>query len=221
MRGILLSAIGLAGCLTAGAAQAQVAATFVEAPSREQVAAAFPAKAKAAGQSGAVDLSCTTAAGGRLKDCAVIGEDPRGAGFGQAARQLARGMRVAGVSTGTEVRVPVNFSADVLKADFTAKTPKWAAMPAAADFQATIPKHEGGPNAIRVTLVCDVQAGGALAGCAVDREEPAGQGFGEGVLALASKFKVEPWSAEGLPIVGSKVRVPVRYELKPVDQASR
>lgn len=221
MRGTLLTAIGLAGGLTAGAAQAQVAATFVEAPTRDQVAAAFPAKAKAAGQSGAVDLSCTAARDGRLKDCAVIGEQPRGMGFGQAARQLARSMRVTGVPTGTEVKAPVNFSADVLKADFTAKTPKWAATPAAADFQATIPKHEGGPNAIRVTLVCDVQAGGVLSGCAVDREEPAGQGFGQGVLALASKFKVEPWSAEGLPVVGSKVRVPVRYDLKPVDQASR
>lgn len=194
---------------------------MVEAPSRDQVAAAFPAKAKAAGLSGAVDLSCTAASSGELKDCTVIGENPRGHGFGQAARQLARHMRVTGVRAGTEVKAPVNFSADLLKADFTAKTPKWAAMPQAADFQATIPKHENGPNAIRVVLVCDVQAGGTLSGCAVDKEEPAGQGFGQGVLALASKFKVEPWSAEGLPIVGSKVRLPVRYDLKPVDQASR
>ncbi|WP_309089444.1 TonB family protein [Phenylobacterium sp.] len=221
MRGTLLSVIGLTGAFAAGPAAAQVAATFVEAPSREQVAAAFPAKAKADGQSGVVALSCTAAMDGRLKDCVVIGEEPRGKGFGAAARQLARSMRVAGARSGDEVRVPVNFSADVLKADFTAKTPKWTAMPSTADFQATIPKHEGGPNAIRVTLVCDVQAGGALSGCTVDREEPAGQGFGQGVLALASKFKVEPWSAEGLPTVGAKVRLPVRYDLKPVDQASR
>ncbi|MCR5872964.1 hypothetical protein LRS10_01370 [Phenylobacterium sp. J426] len=221
MRTTLLTLITAGAALVAGAASAQVAATFVEAPSRERVAAAFPAKAKAAGLSGAVDLSCTATSGGGLKDCSVIGETPRGHGFGQAARQLAHGMRVSGVATGVEVKVPVNFQADLLKADFTARTPKWTAMPEAADFQATIPKHEDGPNAVRVVLVCDVQAGGVLSGCAVDKEEPAGQGFGQGVLALAPKFKVEPWSAEGLPIVGSKVRVPVRYDLKPVSQAAR
>jgi len=209
------------GALAAGAAAAQVPATFVEAPSVEQVAAAYPAKAKAAGLSGAVDLSCTVAPAGRLKDCAVLGEAPRGEGFGQAARQLARSMKVTGAALGSEVRVPVSFAPGVLQPGFTAKTPKWAAMPAPSDFQATIPKHEDGPNAIRVVLVCDVLAGGSLTGCTVDREEPAGQGFGEGVLALASKFKVEPWSAEGLPTVGAKVRVPVRYDLKPVNQASR
>lgn len=222
MRSTLLVLLSAGGALAAGQAAAQaVPVSFTEAPSAAQVAAAFPAKAKAAGVSGAVDLSCTATHDDRLKDCAVVGEDPRGYGFGQAARVLARSMRVAGARSGDEVRVPVNFSADLLKPGFTAKTPKWAAMPGAADFQATIPKHEDGPNAIRVVLVCDVQAGGALSGCVVDREEPAGQGFGDGVLALASKFKVEPWSAEGLPTVGAKVRVPVRYDLKPVSQASR
>ncbi len=217
----LFTLIGAGGVLAAGAAQAQVPATFVEAPSVDQVAAVFPARAKAAGLSGAVDLSCTVVFGGRLKDCAVLGEEPRGAGFGQAARQLARTMKVTGAALGSEVRVPVSFTADLFKPGFTAKTPKWAAMPAASDFQATIPKHEDGPNAIRVVLVCDVLAGGALSGCAVDKEEPAGQGFGQGVLALASKFRVEPWSAEGMPTVGGKVRLPVRYDLKPVNQAAR
>lgn len=222
MRHTLLALLSAGGALVAGQAAAQfVPADIVEAPTTAEVAAAFPAKAKAGGVSGAVDLTCTVAAKGRLKDCAVLGEEPRGFSFGPAARKLAHEMRVEGPGLGDEVKVPVNFSAEVLKPGFTAKTPKWAAMPAAADFQATIPKHEGGPNAIRVVLVCDVQAGGALSGCVVDREEPAGQGFGEGVLALASKFKVEPWSAEGLPTVGAKVRVPVRYDLKPVNQAAR
>lgn len=222
MRYTFLALLSAGGALAAGQAAAQfVPANIVEAPSAAQVAAAFPAKAKDGGVSGAVDLSCTVAGAGRLKDCAVLGEQPRGYGFGPAARKLAREMRVEGAGVGDEVKVPVNFSADLLKPGFTAKTPKWAAMPAPTDFQATIPKHEDGPNAIRVVLVCDVQAGGTLSGCVVDREEPAGQGFGQGVLALASKFKVEPWSAEGLPTVGAKVRVPVRYDLKPVNQAAR
>jgi len=74
---------------------------------------------------------------------------------------------------------------------------------------------------VRVTLVCDVQAGGSLSGCVVDRETPAGQGFGQAILALAPKFRVEPLSADGTPTVGGKVRVPVRFDLKPVEQAAR
>nr|MEA2799222.1 hypothetical protein [Phenylobacterium sp.] len=54
----------------------------------------------------------------------------------------------------------------------------------------------------------------------VDQEEPAGQGFGEGALALASKFRVGPWSLDGEPTVGAKLRVPIRYELTPVKQAA-
>lgn len=84
-----------------------------------------------------------------------------------------------------------------------------------------MPKTEGGPNNARVTLVCDVEAGGSLNGCAVDREEPAGQGFGPAILTLAPKFKVELMSAEGMPTVGAKVRVPVRFDLKPVQQAAK
>ena len=209
--------------LLAAPAAAQSAATWLDAPTAREVAAAYPAKAKAAGVGGAVDLSCQVTATGALTFCTVLGEEPKGHGFGAAARMLARDMRVSGVRKGDDVRVPVSFAADVLKGDgaLVARTPKWSAMPSAADFQATIPKSEGGPNEVRVTLVCDVQTGGVLTGCVVDREAPAGQGFGQAVLALSSKFKVEPWSAEGLPTVGAKVRVPVRYELTPVAQAAR
>jgi TonB family protein len=205
--------------LAAGAAQA--APTFVQAPDVAAVAAAYPAKARAEGVGGVATVSCTAGGEGVLLRCLRLGEEPGGYGFGIAALKLVREMRVAGATRGAEVVVPVRFAPDVLKPGFRATTPVWAATPSAADFQATVPKQEGGPNDVRVALVCDVQAGGVLSGCVVDREEPAGQGFGDAVLALAPKFKVEPWSAEGLPVVGGKVRVPVRYDMKPVDQAAR
>lgn len=217
---MLMAAAGVAA-LMAGAASAQSAGSWIAAPTAAEMAAAYPAKAKDAKVNGGVELVCTVKSSGAVGDCDVIGEAPRGYGFGAAAQKLARSLR-ADPSQRGEVRVPVTFSADVLTpGGMTVKTPKWAALPSVSDLQATIPKTEGGPNDIRVTLVCEVQAGGSLSGCAVDREEPAGQGFGQAVLALASKFKVEPWSAEGMPTVGAKVRVPVRYDLKPVNQASR
>jgi hypothetical protein len=152
----------------------------------------------------------------------VLAEEPRGYEFGLAARRLADQMTVEGVAPGTDLRVPITFPAELAKGEpLTAKTPVWAALPSAGDLQSVVPKTPGGPNDIRVVLLCDVQAGGSLSGCAVDREEPADQGFGEAILAMASKFKVELMSAEGMPTVGAKVRVPVRFDLKPVTQAAK
>ena len=41
----------------------------------------------------------------------------------------------------------------------TVKTPHWTAIPSVGDMQAAAPKTEGGPNQVRVTLVCEVRAG--------------------------------------------------------------
>ncbi len=60
--------------VSAGAATAQpVAVTWVEAPSAADVAAAWPAKVRAAGTGGMANLSCTIGRDGRPHDCAVLG----------------------------------------------------------------------------------------------------------------------------------------------------
>lgn len=209
-------------CLAALCASPALAqTTWIVAPTAADMAAAYPDKARAAGVGGGVELMCTSTRTGGMTDCDVVGEQPRGYGFGMAARRLAGKMQASGVAKDTEVVVPITFAPELAKGGpVTVKTPRWSALPSVAEMQAAVPKTEGGPNDVRVTLVCDVQAGGVLSGCAVDREEPAGQGFGQAILALASKFKVELMSAEGMPTVGAKVRVPVRFALKPVDQAS-
>ena len=202
--------------LTAAAAAAQpVAVAWAEAPSAADVAAAWPAKARAAGTAGMANLSCTIGRDGRPHDCAVLGESPSGQGFGFAARKLAEKLRTAQSGlTGDEVRIPVTFDPAELKAEpLMIRMPAWTALPAAADFQASFPQTANGVNEVRVALVCQAAPDGALAGCAVDREEPAGQGYGQGALALAPKFKVGPWSQDGLPTAGAKVRVPIRYQL--------
>jgi hypothetical protein len=65
-------------------------------------------------------------------------------------------------------------------------------------------------------LGCTVEQGGSLGACAVADETPPGQGYGAGALALASKFRLEPWSVDGAPVVGAKIKLPIRYELTPV-----
>ncbi|MBU1376000.1 MAG: energy transducer TonB [Alphaproteobacteria bacterium] len=213
----------VASLIAVCAATPAAAQTWTSAPTAAEMAAAYPAKAKAEGVGGDVLLACTASRGGAMTACDVLTESPRGYGFGGAARKLAQqSLRAQGLAKDAEVRVPIAFSADLAKGGaVTVKTPKWAALPSVTDMQSAVPKTEGGPNNIRVTLVCDVQAGGSLNACAVDREEPAGQGFGPAILALAPKFKVELMSAEGMPTVGAKVRVPVRFDLKPVQQATK
>ncbi|MFZ5719004.1 MAG: energy transducer TonB [Pseudomonadota bacterium] len=207
--------------LTASTAAAQT--VWTAAPTAQDMAAAYPEKARAEGVGGGVELVCTAARNGAMTDCDVLAEEPRGYGFGVAARRLAeRHMQAAGVRKDAEVRVSVSFPAGLAKGEtVTVKTPQWTALPTAAEMQALVPKQEGGPNEVRVTLVCDVAAGGALTGCVVDREEPAGEGFGEAVLKLAPKFQTGLMSAEGMPTVGARVRLPVRFSLTPVDQAAK
>ena len=202
-------------------ATATQAQTWAEAPTVADVAAAYPAKAKAAGAAGLVDLTCTINHDGRPKDCTALGEKPSGLGFGFAARKLAERMRVAETGmNGKEVRIPVSFEPAVLTgAAPTVVQPAWTVLPSAQDFQASFPKTANGVNTVLVALVCDVAAGGSLSGCTVAREEPAGQGYGAGALALAPKFKVGPWSLQGEPTVGAKVRVPIRYQLHQVSAA--
>lgn len=217
----MLRLLALSAAAALGAAPA-VAQTFTAAPTAAEMAAVYPEKAKAQGVGGAVELVCTAGRDGSFDDCAILGETPRGLGFGAAARKLVESkLRATGVAKGAETRIPITFSADLARGGaFSVKTPVWTSLPTVADLQAAAPKTEGGPNNARVTLVCDVQAGGSLSGCSVDREEPAGAGFGPAILALAPKFQVALMSAEGMPTVGGRVRVPVRFDLKPVSQAA-
>src|SRR5437660_12844472 len=124
--------IGIA-ILFVGAAGAQQALTWIEAPSVADMAAAYPAKAKAAGVGGMVNLSCQIDHERRPHDCAAIGEQPSGYGFGFAARKLAEKMRIAETGlSGQEVRIPVSFDAALAKGETpTILRPAWAQLPAA------------------------------------------------------------------------------------------
>ena len=199
---------------------AQTPPAWVAAPTLKQVAAAYPPRARADRAAGRAELSCRPGAGGRLRDCGVVSETPGGYGFGAAARRLAEAsLRTTGASG--PVHVNVAFRPDMLgKAPVLVETTGWAALPSAADFQASFPKAANGVNHVRVLMACDVAAGGALANCALQQEEPAGLGYGAAVLALAPKFRAVLWTRDGLPTVGARVKVPIRYELRPTAAAA-
>lgn len=206
-------AAGLAASMASGAT-AQEAANWARAPTVADVAAAYPAKARAAGVAGAVNLTCTMDYEARPRECFALGESPEGYGFGAAAKRLAEKMRWADASrNGQEIRIPFVFDPKVANGAAVVTKPVWAAMPTAADFQASFPQTANGVVDVRVVLACTVGADGALAGCAIDREEPPGQGYGAGALAVASKFRVAPWSQDSQPTIGAQLRLPIHYQL--------
>ena len=217
-----VASAAVAGSACAGAAVAATLPsqpTWSEAPSVADVAAAYPARAKAAGVSGTVNLTCEIGRDGHPKDCATVTEKPSGYGFGAAASKVAERLKADDPSLNHKnIFVPVTFDAAVLKGQATVARPAWEELPSAQDFQATFPKTENGVNHVRVVLGCTVKAGGDLGDCAVAQEEPAGQGYGAGALSLASKFRLAPWSVNGAPTVGAHIRLPIRYELTPVKQ---
>ena len=205
------------GVACAGIVQTQI--SWTEAPSVSDIAAAYPARAKAAGVSGTVNLTCEMGRDGHPRDCEALTEKPSGYGFGSAARKLAEKLKDEGTSlTHRNIFIPVTFDAAVLKGEAMVTKPAWTALPTAEELNATFPKAQNGVNQVRVVLGCTVEAGGALGGCAVADEQPAGQGYGAGALALASKFRLEPWGADGAPTVGAHIKLPIRYELTPVEK---
>lgn len=206
----------LAATPAASAAYVKNAPAWAEAPSVADVAAAYPARAKAARVGGKVVLTCAIGHDDRPRDCAVLTEKPGGYAFGAAARQLAERMKVdEDGMNGKDIFIPFTFDPAVLSGPSTLTKPAWVSLPAAEDFQATFPKTENGVNNVRVVLGCTVIEGGALGGCAVNQEDPPGQGYGAGALALASKFRLSPWGADGEPAVGAHINLPIRYALTP------
>jgi TonB family protein len=201
--------------------------TFIAAPLRAEVEAAYPEKARAAPVVGAATLECVARADGSLQNCKVKAEEPRGQGFGAAARSLSDRFRLrplpegaTGTLDGVLVRVPFQFdppgraSSDVGGARVVA-TPTFSSMPPADRFEASFPAaaRAAGVKTGRSTVSCAIGVGGKLADCSVVSEEPQGMNFGQAALTMVGGFAMTPWTEDGKPVDGTRIRVPLRFIL--------
>ena len=90
-------------------------ADWVAKPSGEDVADAYPPLANTFGIAGHATLICKVATTGRVGDCRVTEETPKGWGFGAAALKVAPLFQMApstvgGSATVSDVRIPIRFA---------------------------------------------------------------------------------------------------------------
>jgi len=231
-----------------------VPATIDRRPTDAEIAAAFPAAAKAAGVPGAtVSLSCRVTPDGALVDCRAPFVYPPTEGFGDAALSLVPLYHATPASRdGKPVPVTAGFTLT-----FGAPTPlpparrappssdcaRRGAGDAAVAVAATppppppppglglpppriiaSPQRISGPSADDVqrvypraalragvggeaTLRCTITPAGQLADCAVQDEDPPGQGFGPAALKLAAMVTYAP--------IPAPMPHPIRFKFVP------
>jgi hypothetical protein len=191
-----------------------------EAPTIADVRAAYPAKAASEKVGGVAIIDCRIGSEGRLSRCETVRESPRGHGFAGAAKTLAplfvTPVKTAdgGTAVGARAHVSVAFSAESLDTPVIGR-PKWVQTPQINDLEAVMPPaaRKAGIYKARTSLECQVIAGGAVDGCTVVSQDPPGLGYGDAALMLARFFKLAVWTDEGLPSVGGKVSIPLRFDL--------
>lgn len=196
---------------------------WATAPSFDDVASAYPEKARAEKLAGRVTLVCDMTEEGRLKDCDASAAEPRGRGFEAAAKALSKQFMYPIVSDNDRKathRISVHL---VVAFDPAALTPGggqavgkpvWAHLPTPEQMQVVAGQVKG-TDVARAQLSCRVQPGGTLSDCSVLSETPSGTGAGAAALSLVPGFRVSTWSAEGLPVVGGRLVLPLKFEPPP------
>jgi TonB family protein len=193
---------------------------WVQAASFDDLATAYPAKA--AGVEGYAVAHCHMLHTGLLGECQVIAETPARLGFGSAALSLAHKFRVAPdlasvrQNTPVWVDVPVRWPAAAAMADRTVMAPVWITgvdlKAAPRVFPPEAAAH--GLSTGRGVARCVVGVDGVLIQCAPEAADPADLGFSEAAVKLASTMKMNLWSADGAPVEGGVVHIPIRLDLK-------
>lgn len=211
---LLASGLSFAGTASAADASDPV---WEKAPDRADWAKAYPTQAAQAGVSGDVKMRCAATESGLLQNCAVISETPTGRGFGAAALSLATGMELKPSTAdgkpvaGRSFIVPVKFDPAVLKGGVSITRPDWVRLPTDRELWAYVPAGAVGAGG-RALIHCNVTNRGLMQGCSLLAETPAGHGYGDAALAMASLFVMSPMTVDGQPVGGSEIRIPIHWE---------
>ena len=196
-------------------------APWLAAPTTAEMAAAWPTAAPVGLDEVKVRVRCGFSPDTSLTGCELLSEDPPGNGLGAAAIKLTEKFRTRGAlmedSLLAQARIYLWF--DFLNPKTAGAGPVWMTQPNWVSF---IPEDrmtalypaaaaDAGIKTGRGVVDCTVSPSGALTDCTVSSEDPVGKGFGPAALAAITSFAVNPWSNEGRPHDGEKIRVPIRF----------
>lgn len=168
------------------------------------------------GAAGEAEVACRILANGVLGKCDVLTEIPARKGIGAAAEALAHDFRVdmAAAPPGRSL----NGLETVLKFTFDAPgepppplKPGWVAAPTAEDLKFSAKARAAGLRKGIATVDCAITETGRLDDCRAVKEDPASGGFGEAALLLTPRFRMNPWSEDGRPVEGRRIRLPIGF----------
>lgn len=185
----------------------------------DDVARAYPAEG--GGVEGYAVAHCHVERSGALTGCEVRKAIPEDRGFGKAALSLAARFQVSPDSAATHhptplwVDVPIRFPAPGANQDRTVESPTWVAGFDPEKVLKLFPPEAAaqGVTTGRGVAHCTVAPDGALTECIPGPGDPAGLGFSEAAVKLASGMRMNPWSADGGPVDGAVVNIPIRLNL--------
>ena len=151
--------------------------------------------------SGDVQLSCALDHVGRLQACRVVEETPKGRGFGGAALEVSRRLKIEGRGRG-RTTMPVRFRMSAAEAEPLGILPPGSpplvegapvTRPTRRQVMGYFPaqaRRDGQPG--RALVRCTVEADGELDGCRVLKETPEGRGFGAAAVELVEALYRAP-----------------------------
>ncbi|WGM37195.1 hypothetical protein AMEJIAPC_00089 [Caulobacter sp. NIBR1757] len=193
---------------------------WIKAPSFEDMAAAWP---KGAGdlQEGSATLRCSVSSTGGLRGCQRYNELPKGKGFGSAAMALAGKFELKVNDEdlkqlkGGLIIVPFRFLNPASPDSLTRKVskPRWIIQIKQDRVLALYPNiaAEAGVKTGTGVADCLVAPDGKLTDCKVARETPKALGFGSAALAIAGVMQMNPWTDDGRPVDGARIRLPINF----------
>jgi TonB family protein len=196
---------------------------WTQAASFDDVARAYPAKG--GGVEGYAAAHCLVeragAQAGALKGCQIIKESPNGRDFGKAALSLTSRFRVDAAALAKAPRgaplwvdIPIRLPPPAELADRAVTAPVWIVSldpKAASRFFPRKATVNGITTGIGIAR-CTVAADGSMADCEGESGPDDRMDFSDVAARLTSTMKMNLWSADGVPVQGGYVRIPVHFD---------
>ena len=209
------------GFATASEGEAQLAmGPWLAAPGFADTSAVYPDIG--GGVTGQVFMRCALERDGRLKGCKALYERPIERDFDVAALKLAHlfQMRIdpallkshEPLAANVLIRIAAPFGEDAKQRRIA--DPVWLSAPSLSELSRLYPAQANakGVTAGTGAVDCTVAADGSLVDCQADGAgDPPNLGFSDAALKAVVGMRMSPWTDDGGPVDGARIRLPIRF----------